>query len=63
LRRASIVSSTVKRTVVSSELFAWLRSGKIKVHLSRTYPLRDAARAHADLATRKMTGKLLLEVD
>jgi len=30
------------------------------VRIGATYPLADAARAHADLAGRRTTGKLLL---
>ncbi|HEV2756483.1 MAG TPA: quinone oxidoreductase, partial [Actinomycetota bacterium] len=35
-------------------------AGELKVHVHERYPLADAARAHADLQSRKTTGKLLL---
>jgi len=35
-------------------------SGKLKVRMEHTYPLRDARQAQLDLAGRKTTGKLLL---
>jgi NADPH2:quinone reductase len=35
-------------------------SGRIKIEISRTYPLQDAPRAHADLETRKTTGSIVL---
>jgi NADPH2:quinone reductase len=44
----------------ASDLFEWLRSGKLKVEIHKTYRLADAAQAHRDLEGRKTTGKLLL---
>ena len=35
-------------------------SGALKLRISKTYPLADAAQAHRDLEGRKTTGKLLL---
>jgi NADPH2:quinone reductase len=37
-----------------------VKSGKVKIEVSRTYPLRDAAQAHRDLQARKTTGSLVL---
>jgi NADPH2:quinone reductase len=44
----------------SSRLFAAVESGEVKIHVGQTYPLRDAARAHADLEARKTTGSTVL---
>lgn len=44
----------------SARLFGWIAEGKLKVHVGGVYPLSDAARAHADMASRATTGKLLL---
>jgi NADPH2:quinone reductase len=44
----------------ASELFEWMKSGKLKVQIHKTYRLADAADAHRDLEGRKTTGKLLL---
>ena len=44
----------------SAQLFNWITEGRLKVHIGGTYPLADAARAHADMESRKTTGKLLL---
>jgi NADPH2:quinone reductase len=41
-------------------LFAMLRSGKIKPHVSQRLPLADAAEAHRLLETRKTTGQIVL---
>jgi len=42
------------------ELFAVLRSGKVKISVNQTYPLREAAQAHRDLENRKTTGSTVL---
>lgn len=44
----------------SSRLFRWISEGKLKVHIGGVYPLADAVKAHADMASRATTGKLLL---
>jgi len=44
----------------SAQLFDWITEGKLRVRIGGEYPLADAARAHADMESRKTTGKLLL---
>jgi NADPH:quinone reductase-like Zn-dependent oxidoreductase len=44
----------------SAEVFAMLEQGRISVLVGGRYPLKDAATAHADLESRRTTGKLLL---
>jgi len=44
----------------SARLFDWLREGRLGIHFGGDYPLEDAARAHADMASRATAGKLLL---
>uniref|UniRef100_UPI000D38901C quinone oxidoreductase family protein n=1 Tax=unclassified Variovorax TaxID=663243 RepID=UPI000D38901C len=44
----------------TAQLFEWVADGKLKVHVGGIYPLAEAARAHADMASRATTGKLLL---
>ena len=35
-------------------------SGKIKIEINHTYPLREAAQAHRDVESRKTTGSVVL---
>ncbi len=42
------------------DLFGWISSGKLKLHISKTLPLKEAAEAHRLLEARKTTGKVLL---
>jgi NADPH2:quinone reductase len=44
----------------AGDLFAVVASGKVKIEINHTYPLRDAATAHRDVETRKTTGSVLL---
>jgi len=44
----------------AGDLFDWIASGKLKLRISRTLPLKDAPEAHRLLEGRKTTGKLLL---
>lgn len=44
----------------ASRLFSAVKSGAVKIRIGQTYPLRDAARAHADLESRKTTGSTVL---
>jgi NADPH2:quinone reductase len=42
------------------ELFAVVKKGAVKIKINQTYPLREAAQAHADLENRKTTGSTVL---
>ncbi|MGB8762236.1 MAG: quinone oxidoreductase [Candidatus Sulfotelmatobacter sp.] len=44
----------------TSALFGMIAEGKLKLRVAKTYPLKDAPRAHRDMEARKMVGKLLL---
>ena len=44
----------------SGEVFNGILNGTLKIHIDRTYPLRDAARAHEALEHRETAGKVLL---
>lgn len=42
------------------QLFAWHTEGKLKPHVSRSYPLAQAGQALRDMLDRKVTGKIVL---
>src|SRR5260370_42273653 len=44
----------------SAQLFDGIAKGKLKVRIGGEYLLAEAPKAHADMASRKTTGKLLL---
>ena len=46
----------------ANDLFAMVTSGRVKIEISNTYPLQEAARAHADLESRKTTGSIVMVV-
>ena len=41
-------------------VFSMIATGKLKLRIAHTYPLKDATQAHRDLEARRTTGKLLL---
>jgi NADPH2:quinone reductase len=61
--RPSLVSYTAKRDdleAMAADLFDVVKSGKVKIEINQTYPLKDAAQAHRDLEGRKTTGSTIL---
>ncbi len=43
-----------------TQLLAWYDTGRIDIHIDRTFPLSDAASAHRYLHERRNTGKVVL---
>jgi NADPH2:quinone reductase len=63
LTRAALADYVATRAELlerSSAVLGAAAAGKLDVHVHARYPLAEAARAHADLQSRKTTGKLLL---
>jgi NADPH:quinone reductase len=63
LTRPSLFQYVAKREDLESaakELFAVVKSKKVKVHIGQTYPLAEAAKAYADLEARRTTGSTIL---
>ena len=44
----------------ANDLFDVVRAGKVKIDITRTYPLAEAARAHDDMENRRTTGSIVL---
>jgi NADPH:quinone reductase len=44
----------------ANDLFAMVGSGKIKIEINHSYPLRETAQAHRDVEARKTTGSVVL---
>jgi NADPH2:quinone reductase len=65
LTHPSVSNYTITRAellAAAHDLFAMVGSGRIKIAITQTYPLRDAPRAHADIESRKTTGSIVLVV-
>ena len=43
-----------------AEMLSWIKEGKLKPLISKTYALDAAGQALADMAARKVTGKIVL---
>jgi len=42
------------------QLVAWVKGGKLSIKIDRTYPLAEAAKAHAAFERRQVSGRILL---
>ena len=63
LTRPSLASYTAKRgdlELAARELFEVVQNGAVKINVNQTFPLKDAAAAHAALEARKTTGSTVL---
>jgi NADPH2:quinone reductase len=63
--RPTLFTYAAKRenlVAMARELFDVVASGAVKIEVHQTYALKDAAKAHADLAARKTTGSTVLLV-
>jgi NADPH2:quinone reductase len=63
LARPSLTHHTTNRSEVlgrAGDLFNWIASKRLKVHIGATFPLERAADAHRLLAARGTMGKMLL---
>jgi len=63
--RPTLFTYAAKRenlVAMANELFDVVKSGAVKIEVHQTYPLKDAAKAHADLAARKTTGSTVFLV-
>jgi len=59
---ATFVATSQLLAENSADLFNAVGSGKVKIYVNQTYPLKDAARAHRDIEARKTTGSSVLTV-
>jgi len=44
------------------QINAWFSAGRLRPHISATYPLENAAEAMTSMMDRKVTGKVVLTV-
>ena len=63
LTRPSLMHYTANREELlwrAGDVLGWIASGKLKLHIHKTYALSEAGQAQRDLEGRKTTGKLIL---
>ncbi len=56
-----VAAQTNHRTWLN-EMANWIEEGKVKVHISKVYPLEQVAEAHKESETWHVRGKLILEI-
>ena len=59
-RLSDYTATRAELVQTNKDLFDVVLSGKVKIEISRAYPLRDAPRAHADMEARRTTGSIVL---
>ena len=56
----NVLTSWEERYQRSRQLFSWIEEGKLKIETPKQFSLKDGAKAHEYLESRKSTGKILL---
>ncbi|HEX9654222.1 MAG TPA: zinc-binding dehydrogenase, partial [bacterium] len=54
------IADRAELTQRANEVFGWIKEGKIKLRIDKTFSLKESAEAHSYLESRKSTGKILL---
>jgi NADPH:quinone reductase len=57
---ANYVATREELLARANDLFRWIAEGSLEVRIDRSYPLAEAAKAHAALEGRQTSGKILL---
>ena len=58
-----LVEAQQHQAEILKQCASWIDEGKLKIHLSQTFPLQDAAAAHKALETGSTTGKIALLIE
>ena len=58
-----LASAQQHQTEILKQCASWIDEGKLKIHLSQTFPLEEAAAAHQAIETGSMTGKIALLIE
>lgn len=59
---ADYIADPAERDALAREVFEHVAAGRIRIEINQRYALRDAARAHRDLESRKTTGSSIFVV-
>ena len=60
---ATYISTREELEATATDLFEVVQSGAVKVEVSQTFPLEEAAQAHRDLEARRTTGSTVLTIE
>lgn len=56
----NVLQTREERVRRAADLFEWVRTGALKLHIAASFPLSEGTAAHAYLESRKAIGKVLL---
>lgn len=63
LRNRSVLEKTALAEGIRETVWPWIEAGKVKPAIYKTFPLSDAAKAHAALEKGDHVGKIVLVID
>jgi len=52
-----------RQALILQQCATWIDEGKLRIHLSQTFPLSEAATAHKTLESGSMMGKVALLIE
>lgn len=58
-----LIEAQKHQTRILEQCARWIDEGKLKIHLSQSFPLQEAAKAHKMIETGSTTGKIALIID
>ncbi|HAG81139.1 MAG TPA: alcohol dehydrogenase [Cyanobacteria bacterium UBA12227] len=58
-----LVKAQQHQTEILEQCATWIDEGKLKIHLSQTFPLAEAAAAHQAIESGSTTGKISLQIE
>lgn len=58
-----LIAAQQHQAAILEQCAQWIDQGKLKIHLSQTFPLQDAAAAHQAIETGSTIGKIVLLIE
>jgi NADPH2:quinone reductase len=58
-----LVDAQQHQAEILQQCASWIDEGKLKIHLTQSFPLKDAAAAHKAIESGSTTGKIVLLID
>jgi NADPH2:quinone reductase len=57
---ATYTATRADLEATAQDLFDIVLSGKVKIEIGRTYPLKEASQVHRDLESRQTSGSIVM---
>jgi NADPH2:quinone reductase len=60
---ANLRKAQLHQSHILKQSSPWFEQGQLKIHVSQTFPLEQAALAHRAIESGSTTGKIVLNID